>query len=237
MFLVTGVFVSVRHERTGTGTTARESVQRITWFGTLRDDGVALVMPLSDRMLPTGIIREVPEERFLEEFMPDQATYEEHIRETAESLRGRLQLASTLPTDLYPEERILLDALSALLHGRSAAKPVDADIPAVLELLAHGQEGRSAGAFQTRLSGAAVDYRRQGDYPRALLFYDRALTMQGQEDRLLFNVARVHYEMGELAEAETCLKRALESNPALEEAGRFLAFLQKTTLQPQAGDE
>lgn len=237
MFLVTGVFVSVRHERTGTGTTARESVQRIRWFGALRDDGMALVMPLSDRMLPTGIIREVPEERFLEEFMPDEATYEEQFRETAENLRGRLQLASTLPTDLYPEERILLDAMASLLHGRSSAKPVDADIPALLEMLAHGQEGRSAGAFQTRLSGVAVDYRRQGDYQRALLFYDRALTMSGQEDRLLFNVARVHYEMGELAEAESCLQRALESNPALEEAGKFLAFLQKATLQQQVSEE
>lgn len=236
-FLVSGIFVSVRNERTGTGVTVRDSVQRIAWLGGLRDDGMALVMPLSDRMLPSGIIREVPEEAFLEEFMPDQAIYEEHLREVVDSLRVRLQLATELPGDLYPEERIFMDGLAALLHGRSGAKAVHADIPLLLETLAHFGDGRPSGAFQTRLSGVAVDYRRRGDYPRALLFYDRALTMTGQEDRLLFNLARVHYEMGDVAEAESCLTRALEHNPTLEEARRFLAFLAERTLPAQNGEE
>lgn len=186
---------------------------------------MALVQPLSDRILPTGIVHQVAEEQFLEEFTPERSLYETHIKPHVMTLKKHFAESDELPGTLYPEEKLVLDGMLALVHGRGGKKVREGDITLLRELLIHFGEGQPASAFQARVTCVAVDYRRKKDYPRALSFYDRALAVGGQEDRILFNLARVRYDMGDIEETLSCLRKSLEQNPELREAQQFIDFL------------
>jgi tetratricopeptide (TPR) repeat protein len=56
-------------------------------------------------------------------------------------------------------------------------------------------------------------------------YYSKALEIDGYNDHIMFNLARVYFEMGQLDEARNQLFRALEINPELEMARRFLRYL------------
>lgn len=231
---VLGVYVSRRRERAGMGVTSRSEVQKIHWLAASAPEGGAyLVQPLTDAYLPSGLVHRLPEQEFLQHFLPDAACFDTRIRPQAEALGRHFHALAQAPFSVenfgplaLPFEQLrLLDGLLAVLRGKAGLVPREQDVPGLRTLLADMLLVRSEPDFQNRITAAAIDLRRQGDYEAAEQYYERALAVQGQEDRLLFNLARVRYDAGRVEQAEECLRRALAANPEFDEAERFLRFI------------
>ncbi|WMW65119.1 tetratricopeptide repeat protein [Nitratidesulfovibrio liaohensis] len=259
---VLGVYVSMRIERTGMGTTSREVSQKIYWLAACQADGTEgpavpgladragqaagsgqagqtaggryILQPLTDVHLPSGLVKELPEADFIEHFLPDAECYEKFIRPAAEALAVYID---ELPTDVpfsveqfsplaLPFDQLrVLDGLLAVLRGRPGLVPRAHDVPDLRAMLEGMRRLRMAPEFQNRVAGVAIGLRRRGDYAAAEYYYERALAVSGQEDRILFNLARVYYETGRPEKAADCLRRALEANPGLAVAEQFLRFV------------
>ncbi|MBG3875577.1 tetratricopeptide repeat protein [Desulfovibrio oxamicus] len=247
---VLGVYVSVRTEHTGMGSTSREVSQRIHWLAACQADGADgadrpdraekadggcyILQPLTDAYLPSGLVKELPEADFIEHFLPDADCYDKFIRPAAEALAAYID---QLPTDVpfsveqfsplaLPFDQLrVLDGLLAVLRGRAGLVPRAHDVPDLRAMLAGMCRLRMVPDFQNRVAGVAIDLRRRGDYAAAEYYYERALAVSGQEDRILFNLARVYYETGRTEKAADSLRRALAVNPGLAVAGQFLRFV------------
>ena len=119
----------------------------------------------------------------------------------------------------------MLDGLLAVLRGRPGLVPRAHDVPDLRAMLAGMRQLRMVPDFQNRVAGVAIGLRKRGDYAAAEYYYERALAVSGQEDRILFNLARVYYETGRPQKAADCLRRALAANPGLAVAEQFLRFV------------
>ncbi len=287
------MYVSVRTERTGMGTTSRDVSQKIYWLvaclpegadgpdGPYRPDGPGdtdggryILQPLTDAHLPSGLVKNLPEADFIEHFLPDTECYETFIRPAADALAAYID---ELPADepfsverysplALPFDQLrVLDGLLAVLRGRPGLVPREHDVPGLRAMLAGMSQLRMAPDFQNRVAGVAIglrkrgDYaaaeyylrmapdfqnrvagvaiglRKRGDYAAAEYYYERALAVSGQEDRILFNLARVYYETGRAEKAADCLRRALEANPGLAVAEQFLRFVLTGARSADAG--
>jgi len=67
-----------------------------------------------------------------------------------------------------------------------------------------------------------ISLRKKGLHEEALKYYFRARELSPNDDHLLLNIARVHYEQNRLPEAEAAAREALAINPDLVEARRLL---------------
>lgn len=73
----------------------------------------------------------------------------------------------------------------------------------------------------------AIRLRKSGNFKQAAKYYQDALLINGDDDHLHFNVARLYYEQGEMDKCRTHLKRALELNPRLGWAKQFRAWVDR----------
>ncbi|MBI4252397.1 MAG: tetratricopeptide repeat protein [Candidatus Tectomicrobia bacterium] len=69
--------------------------------------------------------------------------------------------------------------------------------------------------------------RRQGLFPLALKYYERAIKIDHTDPVLFYNLARVLYEMQQKEKAAGFLKNALAIDPGFREAADFLANVEK----------
>ncbi|THB70067.1 MAG: tetratricopeptide repeat protein [Desulfovibrio sp.] len=72
-----------------------------------------------------------------------------------------------------------------------------------------------------------VDLRKTSFYEEALMHYGRALELGPDDENLYHNMARLHYERGDVSKALQCLDKSLDINPLLRESRRFKSFLTK----------
>ena len=79
--------------------------------------------------------------------------------------------------------------------------------------------------YQRTVTSAAIVLRKEREYSKAIAYYRKALAVNGQNDHILFNLARVYFETGMLNEARMSLREALDLNPGFEMARRFLRYL------------
>lgn len=73
-----------------------------------------------------------------------------------------------------------------------------------------------------------IELRRQGLYDQAIAYYTKALSFTENDENLLFNAARAHFEKGGMKSARYYVEKALTINPSLEEARRLLENITKT---------
>ncbi|MBF0528800.1 MAG: tetratricopeptide repeat protein [Deltaproteobacteria bacterium] len=78
------------------------------------------------------------------------------------------------------------------------------------------------------LNRMAISLRKDKKYKEALTSYTKALLLSPLDENLHFNVARLFIEMGDLANAEKSLQRALSLNPEFERATKLLDGVQGT---------
>ncbi|GAB7080736.1 tetratricopeptide repeat protein [Megalodesulfovibrio paquesii] len=69
---------------------------------------------------------------------------------------------------------------------------------------------------------------RKSNLPEmALKMYRRTLELSPNDDHIYHNMARIHYERGEVIKAIEMLQKSLEINPGLEMSRKFLDFIDK----------
>lgn len=87
----------------------------------------------------------------------------------------------------------------------------------------------SVDEFRVQMSQAiskqGVDLRKSKSYSEAVQCYNSALEISPNDDHLYFNLARVQYDMEDLSGCRMSLQKALDLNPDLYVASRFLNYL------------
>jgi tetratricopeptide (TPR) repeat protein len=76
-----------------------------------------------------------------------------------------------------------------------------------------------------------IAYRRQAKYKKALQLYDQARMHHPDDEHLLFNIARVHFETSHHQDAEMFLEEALLMSPEFKEAHFLISKLKAVTMQ------
>ncbi|HKI82318.1 MAG TPA: tetratricopeptide repeat protein, partial [Pseudodesulfovibrio sp.] len=70
-----------------------------------------------------------------------------------------------------------------------------------------------------------ISLRKSGLTDQAVEYYSRALTITEEDENLFYNIARAYCERGDKTECRDNLQRALELDPNMDVALRFMEFL------------
>ncbi|MBF0551606.1 MAG: tetratricopeptide repeat protein [Deltaproteobacteria bacterium] len=73
-----------------------------------------------------------------------------------------------------------------------------------------------------------IALRKVGRYEEAVRQYKKALELMPGDENIYYNIARAYYEMGDVKQAETNVRAALNINPKFEEATLFLKAIGKS---------
>lgn len=232
---ILGCYQSQKQEKMGRGATSgRGFTQRIDWLALRLDPARILVFPLDDKKLPLPLQKIVTPEEFLGHFLPVPLLYTERLGPAALVLTRLLaDVTAEIDQTALPEaERALF---TVILVALTAAGEKDDDA-AVLAVLGGADAGPAGGDAQKQAINAfGIHLRKERNFDVARAYYRSALELAPDDERILFNLARVLFEQGDLTGARGALEQALTLDPAFAEARKFLRYVRRREEVP-AGD-
>jgi len=233
---IKGVFSTQVIQKVGTGTTSRKTVKKTYWYVDEVEEDVIEIQPLNVNYVPSGPKRRVPKDDFLEKFAPEPEFYVSMV------FPRMRELSKTV--DKGEEHREKGEYFSAELEFDQALKidedNVRANFGLGLTYLERGDDKKSDDIFQrlVKLEAAfepehkhlfnefGISLRKNKMYDQSVQYYERALTLQDSDENLHYNIARAYFEKRQYEKVAEHLVRALAMNPGLEEAKKFLQYLQ-----------
>ncbi len=230
-----GCYQSQKLQKMGkTAGSGRDFTQRINWLALRLDAARILIFPLDDASLPMPLQKTVTPQEFLGHFLPAPLVFKERLAQ-ASLVLGRLlgDGDAHLDQNALPEaERALF---TVILMALSAGGHADSD-GAVLAVL-KGSGATAGGEAQKRTINAfGIQLRKEKNFDIAAAYYRTALEIAPDDERLLFNLARVLYEKGELAGCRDLLEKALAAAPDFPEAAKFLRHVRRREGAPAGAD-
>ncbi|AMK12873.1 hypothetical protein AWY79_00615 [Pseudodesulfovibrio indicus] len=239
---ISGAFSTQSVSRVGTGTTQRKAIQKAYWFVEETDpdeDGnrVVLVQPLNNNNVPSGPKEPVLLPDFLANYNPELEYYQTQVYPRMRELKETLKRA---------EEQRDQGALYSAQFEFEAALDIDernvrANFGLGLTYMERGETEKAGDIFKRVVTLDAafspehkhlfnefgINLRKSKLTDQAVEYYARALAISDMDENLHYNIARAYFERGDEADCRDSLKRALELNPNMEVAIRFLEFLDK----------
>lgn len=232
---IKGIFSTQSVSKTGTGTTTRRTISKTYWTALELDGNIVEVQPLNKRFIPAGQKERIPKEQFLERFSPEPEFYVSTVLPAMRNLEGALRRGET--------HREQGETYSAEFEFSAALKVDEDNVRATFGLaltyLDRGDAGKAEDLFKRLVNLEAsfeprhkhlfnefgISLRKSHMYAQAMEYYERALELTDDDENLLVNIARVHYERNDARRCILLLKEALELNPRHAEAGQFWDFL------------
>ncbi|MBU1229182.1 MAG: tetratricopeptide repeat protein [Proteobacteria bacterium] len=232
---IKGLFSTQTVEKVGTGTTQRKTISKMFWFCTQNDAGEVLVQAMNKNNVPAGATTAVPLDDFLAKYNPEPEMYVKTVYPKMQELGATVQRAE--------EQRQRGALYSAQFEFENALAVDEENVRANFGLgLTYVERGEAAKAKDIlgRIVGLdaafapehkhlfnefGISLRKSRMVDQAIEYYTRALTMTETDENLHYNVARAYYDKGDLDKCREHLERAKALNPAHEEVGKFLEFL------------
>lgn len=209
------------------------------------DDKQVEVQPVNKNMAPTGAPKRLTHEEFERLYNRE----EDYLVRPSEE-RTKVKPDEPLPQSpankpivpdevvldkhpfdyetMSPEGRVLSQKM-AVMHSdgremlmRGEVEPATKVYKKILAL-----PGKVEPDHKYMLSDCAVDMRKVGQHDMALGFYQKALSAVKDDEHMYHNVARIHFERGEVDEAIKNLQKSLEVNPKLMESHKFLRYIRR----------
>jgi tetratricopeptide (TPR) repeat protein len=241
---ISGVFSSLEIKKVGTGATQRTSKAKQYWLVNEQDNGQVDIQPINENMAPVGKKRSIRIEDLLERFEPEPEFY----LHTASGVSR--QQWDQLKAQRGPD-KVEVDVAGFDLSGspEDVEKSARAGFGLGLAYLRRGNPDKAREIF-TRLAEVRADFtsqhkhmfsdfgmtlRKQSLLDVALKHHFRALDLDGEDENLHHNIARVYFEQNDLDNALKFLKRSLELNPKLEASRLFVRFIEKKTRPQKKG--
>lgn len=233
-----GVFVKIIHKTVGFGGTKRKEKTKAFYLVERDAEGKTFTRKLGTDYLPHGKPKPIEVEELLKDFIPEPQIYMERV---APKLGEMERLVDE--GDLHRENEEMLSAEFA--YG-SALEMDDyhmrANFGIGITYLQMGNQKKAAGIFEKLISVETslspehkhlfnefgITLRKNKMYAECLEYYGRAEKLARNDEHLLFNVARVYFDMGQFQLASNYTMRALEANPDFTEARKLkMALAQK----------
>lgn len=247
---ILGVYSLRKETETGIGGTTHHYSQVTYWFARRLNDDDYEVQPLNSNNIPSGIRKIISKGEFIYSYAPEPDYYEKKTLPFLESLKAKLDKGEEHLEEgnLEKAEKefckaVLIDAENARANiGLGSVYCLKKDHKKLKQILdrllniddVFNEEQRH------RFNEFGMNLRKQKYYDESILYYQKALQVNESDERLLFNIARAHYEMGDI---ESCVKRlseALRLDPHFKEARAFLAHcgkLVQNNVEDNAGTE
>ena len=234
---VLGIYSLRREEVIGVGATATTHDQVTFWYARQLDSATAEVQPLSTSHLPSGIKKTLPVEEFLKTYTPEPRYYAQNPVQALNSLKDKVDQgpAGFAQATLAPEERAFIKALmldGIVVEGGSDKGKAHPDrkeferLRTVLRILV-AQGDDFTVEQKTRLSHFGVSLRKGGHFLESITFFLKALELHHGDENLHFNLARVHFDKGDLPACLDTLHTAVGLNPEFDEAHKFIRYCTK----------
>lgn len=239
---IKGVFSTQSLVSVGTGTTQRKTIQKTYWFVEEREDKQFDVQPLNVNYVPSGPKKVIPLEDLLQNFStePEFYTYTvlpkmREINKTIARADRHRQNGETFSAEMEYSKAIKVDE-----------ENVRANFGLGLTYLERGNTEKANDIFQRLVklettfdpehkhlfNEFGISLRKNKMIDQALDYYSRAMELSTHDENLFYNVARAHFEKGDMKQTVDFLYKALELNPQLEEAKKFMDFLKEKKLIP-----
>ncbi|GFK95041.1 hypothetical protein NNJEOMEG_02894 [Fundidesulfovibrio magnetotacticus] len=220
-----GVYARSVESEIGTGATAGTRETVTWWYARLASPGRVELQPLTSAGLPSGIVSRMALAEFLKVHRPEPFYYRENPSQALDALCQALldPRGGGLPALGARERKTLAAFVGAeppagedpeyMAQARQTLETLRCTAPDALE------EHRAS------LNHFAVSLRKEGHFNESIGFYEKAVELEGNDENVFFNLARVHYDKGDRDACREALERALSINPGFMEAIRFLRFL------------
>jgi len=243
--LVKGAFSAGKRITVGTGTTKQRVTldQKDYFYAEEPTAGTVEVRPLNENFAPTGDKTSIAKKDFLEKYSPEPQLY---MNEVAPAMR---EMERTI--NQADENRQEGRMFTAEMEYKSVLKIDENHIRATFGLgLTYLEIGDTQNADEvfrklSKLNGAfdhehkhlfnefGIKLRMNKMYTQALKHYARAWQLSKDDEHIMYNLARVYFEKGDMRRAFTFLSLALKANPDFMKARELLEHIRETAGQPQ----
>nr|WP_203544830.1 hypothetical protein [Desulfovibrio sp. JC010] len=219
----------------GTGTTKKKTKQTTYWYAEEQDNGVLKVQAINTNYIPTGPQVAVEMEMFLSDYHPEPELYVKKVIPNLKKLEKSISLGESHREngETYSAEYEFNKAMSL------DEMNVRVNFGLGLTYLDRGEMDRADNIFKRLISldssfepqhkhlfnEFGISLRKSGMLQQALDYYLKAEHLVQEDENLHLNIARVHFELGEIKACLEHLRSALRLNEKLEEACVFLNFL------------
>lgn len=237
---IKGVFSTQQLTKVGTGTTLRKSIQKSYWYIKQLDDGTIETQPLNVNYVPSGPKQSITMDELLEKFSPEPEFYTitvmpkmrelektiaraDRHRKNKESFSAEMEYDKAVKVD---EENVRANFGLGLTYLERGAKDKAQDIFERLIKIEAAYEQEHKHLFNE----FGINLRKNTMNDQALEYYSQALNLTKNDENLYYNIARVHFDRKDMLGTVEYLKKALDLNPGLEEAAKFLEFLKSKGL-------
>ncbi len=226
-----GVFAEIITKSVGFGATKRKEKIKRLWFVERDDEGRTTIRALNKEYLPSGEAKEADPAQVVAEYYPEPGIYMDKV---APKLREIERLVHEGDGHRAREEHY-----SAEYSYRGALSidedHIRANFGLGLTYLSLGDTQRAGHTFRKIVSMKSafgpehkhlfnefgISLRKSGMFEECVQYYKRALELHPEDDHLLFNIARAHYDAQELDKSLEFTLTALENNHDLREARRL----------------
>ena len=211
---ILGTYSSSSKEKIGTGTTAKQIVSKVYWLVLQIDVDFYRLHVLNDEHLPSKVKLDVVGKDIINAYSPEPSYFLETFIPAVREL---------LDSENEAKMRFVLDVLD--LEPEAGQTPRDcleknfAPLFANKETLIREQ--------RAHLNAFGIQSRKTNLLNEALDYYHKSLQLSPDNENLLFNVARVYFDLNDINNSIECLNKALAINPDFPQAKKFLAFLKK----------
>lgn len=238
---ILGVFSLRRNEEVGTGATQTRHDQLTYWYARqISDDSVEL-QPLNVYHVPSGIKKLRPLDEFLRTCMPEPRYYEANTVPALNSLKSKIEqgekfFSMGLLDDAEKAflKALMIDELSVPAnYGLGEVYTEQKDFQRLRKVLnvLMGLDDAFAAEHRQKLNTFGINLRKQGFFDESIEFFNKALEIRKDDEHIYFNLARVHFDKGEIGKCLDILNQATSLNPEFAEARKFIRYCEKMTEQ------
>ncbi len=241
------VAVSLRESyKTGFGGTTHEGERVLYYFAEKTPETGIHIQALNANSVPSGEQTPVDEEEFFQKFKPEPLIYYNTVKPRLEAMLGHLDKG---------EKHLEAGRLEKAEASFQKALEYDADnLRAIFGLgntyLSAGKVEEARDVFDKIMSldlafgpenkhlfnEFGIRMRKTGLLDMALAYYGKALAASENDENLLFNLGRIHFEMGDFSEAAAAAEKCLALNPEFLIAAKLKKAAAKALAANPAGD-
>lgn len=232
---IKGVFSTQILSKVGTGTTLRKTIQKSYWFARELADQTIEVQPLNVNYIPSGPKNTIPKDEFLDKFAPEPEFYTVTVmpkmrelektvargdrhRKRGETFSAEFEYGNAVKVD---EENVRANFGLGLTYLERGARDKAQDIFERLIKIEAAYEPEHKHLFNE----FGINLRKNKMIDQALEYYRRAQELADNDENLYYNIARVYLEQKDIPNTIAMLNKALEINPDMPEANKFITFL------------
>jgi tetratricopeptide (TPR) repeat protein len=230
-----------KENKLGVGGSTQKTARSLYFYVERIAGGSIFLQALNDKSIPAGEKKDISLEQLLESYHPEPLVYYNKVKPLLDGVASNLEKGEkhlekgrTDAAEKCFKRALVVDTENIRgLFGLgmtylSAGKTEDAgeilDKIMNLEMAFDEEHAHLFNQF-------GIKMRKAGMLPQALDYYEKALALNGQDEHLLFNVCRIHYEMKDFDSALDVVAKALRLNNEFPEGKMMLEHLLK--LKPE----